>query len=159
MDVGAASSARWRSELMRSARPALRASQSRSCGVSVKRTLPQIQGRLGFRRDHQRILPSLLSTGFDTGSRPRPVEEGALGPGLPAMIVPSGPGPLAGYYTPACPPISASPTEIAKPRARRIWPAADTTRGVPTTGATAIMTPSMSAAVSPARSTAEALAR
>src|SRR6266576_3405993 len=54
---------------------------------------------------------------------------------------------------------SESATAIAKPRARRMFPPAATTRGDPTTGATAIMTPWMSAAVTPASAATSALAR
>ncbi len=60
-------------------------------------------------------------------------------------------------YMPSCSDVS--PTAIAKPRARRICPAAEVPRGVPTTGATAIMMPSTSCSVSPAWVIAGAFAR
>jgi hypothetical protein len=55
--------------------------------------------------------------------------------------------------------ISASATMISKPRALRILPPATTTLGVPTTGATPIMTAWMSSAVIPLSAAAPALAR
>ncbi len=48
---------------------------------------------------------------------------------------------------------------MARPKARRIFPAAETTRAVPTTGAMAIITSWMSSAVIPLFSVASALAR
>src|ERR1019366_3276935 len=55
--------------------------------------------------------------------------------------------------------ISESATVIARPRARRILPPAETTLAVPTTGATAIMTACRSSAVIPLSAAAPALAR
>jgi len=67
-------------------------------------------------------------------------------------------GPRRGRWCYCSPSGSASVTAMTKPRARRMCPPADITRGAPTTGATAIMMPWTSSAVSPLSVMAEALA-
>ncbi len=70
---------------------------------------------------------------------------------------------LLGYYSaPSSASSSASSsaaTATASPKALRIFPPAETTRAVPTTGATAIMTAWMSSAMTPLSAAAPALAR
>ena len=66
----------------------------------------------------------------------------------------------AATYPPSLSPaISASATAIAKPMALKMFPLAEITRAVPTSGETAIMTPWMSSAVIPLSAAAARLAR
>jgi hypothetical protein len=100
------------------------------------------------------------------GSRPpspasaavRPQDRRA-GPAATRLLTWISEGARAYCPVPASLAISASATVISKPRALRILPPAATTLGVPTTGATPIMTAWMSSAVTPLSAAAPALAR